>query len=39
MWKFSNPQVNLPGVSAANFAYAPVKGWELKKAQELFAPK
>ena len=29
LWKFRNPQVDLPGVSAANFAYTPVKGWEL----------
>ena len=27
VWKFRNPQVNLPGVSAANFAFVPVKGW------------
>jgi TIGR03009 family protein len=26
-WKFINPQVDIPGVAPANFAFVPVKGW------------
>ena len=32
LWKFKNPQVDLPGVGPANFAFVPVKGWEVVKA-------
>lgn len=32
LWKFANPQIDIPGVVPANFAYVPIKGWEVKKA-------
>jgi TIGR03009 family protein len=34
VWKFSNPQVDLPGVAPANFAFVPVKGWDVKQAPQ-----
>jgi TIGR03009 family protein len=30
-WKFTNPQVNLPGVDEKAFRFVPVKGWEVRK--------
>jgi TIGR03009 family protein len=32
LWKFTNPQIDLPGVEPKNFQYVPVKGFELKQA-------
>ena len=32
VWKFTNPQVDIPGVAPANFAFVPIKGWEVKEA-------
>ena len=37
MWKFNNPQVDIPGVAPANFAFVPVKGWSVVEAPS--APK
>jgi TIGR03009 family protein len=31
-WMFTKPQVDIPGVGPANFAFVPVKGWEVKEA-------
>lgn len=31
LWKFNNPQVDIPGVAPANFQFVPVKGFEVKK--------
>jgi TIGR03009 family protein len=31
-WKFTNQQVDIPGVAAANFAFVPIKGWDVKEA-------
>ena len=31
VWKFTNPKVNLPSVNEENFAFVPIKGWDLKK--------
>ena len=33
LWKFSNPQINVPNVDQKVFDYVPVPGWPLKKAQ------
>jgi len=32
LWKFNNPQVDIPGVAPANFAFVPVKGWNVVEA-------
>lgn len=32
LWKFTNPQVDIPGVAPANFAFVPIKGWDVKQA-------
>jgi TIGR03009 family protein len=32
LWKFNNPQVDIPGVAPANFAFVPIKGWEVTEA-------
>ena len=32
LWKFRNPQVDLPGVGPAQFAFVPVAGWTVQKA-------
>jgi len=37
LWKFNNPQVDIPGVAPANFAFVPVKGWTVTEAPP--APK
>ncbi len=31
-WMFTKPQVDIQGVAPANFAFVPVKGWEVKEA-------
>ena len=31
-WMFTKPQVDIPGVAPANFAFVPVKGWDFKEA-------
>jgi TIGR03009 family protein len=31
VWKFTNPQTNIPGVEPKHFQYKPVPGFELKK--------
>jgi TIGR03009 family protein len=33
LWKFTNPQTDLPNIPADTFAYVPVQGWPLKKYQ------
>jgi TIGR03009 family protein len=38
MWKFTNPQTNIEGVAQANFAFVPIKGWEVKEAPQAGAP-
>ncbi len=32
LWKFTNPQVDIPGVAPANFKFVPIPKWEVKKA-------
>lgn len=32
VYKFTNPQLDLPGVSAENFKFVEVKGWKVQKA-------
>jgi TIGR03009 family protein len=32
VWKFTNPQTNIPGVNAGHFQFKPVPGFEVKKA-------
>jgi len=31
-WMFTKPQVDIQGVTPANFAFVPVKGWDMKEA-------
>ncbi len=33
MWKFTNPQTDLPGVDAKAFQFVPIKGWQHVQAQ------
>jgi TIGR03009 family protein len=38
MWKFSNAQTDIPGVTPANFAFVNIPGWTVTKAQPPQAP-
>jgi TIGR03009 family protein len=38
MWKFTNPQLNIENVAPANFAYVPIKGWEVKDLPQAPGP-
>ncbi len=32
VWKFTNPQVDITGVTEADFRFVPIKGWDIKDA-------
>ncbi|QJW96673.1 TIGR03009 domain-containing protein [Frigoriglobus tundricola] len=38
VWKFTNPQVNLPGVDEKNFTFVPIKGWDVKQVPAQVRP-
>jgi len=37
-WTFTDPQMNLPGVSVRDFALVPISGWNVQNVPALARP-
>jgi hypothetical protein len=35
LWKFTDPQINIPGVTEKDFQYSPVPGFKFFKAETI----